>query len=151
MREWHIDPILTALLVTLLPGDGDWPAATETQAPAWVVKRATELPDFAAALNAVRGSLPSDFVSQDRMAQAAALGEVEARMPNWFAQVVDEAYRGYYTDPRVLARIEHKTGYSAAPPQPLGRKVRPSDWSVLAARRISPAPSSTLPSSGEIT
>jgi hypothetical protein len=132
--------ILTALLDALLPGNGEWPAAGQTHVGKFVAGRIGELLELAQAFEAVRDVLPSDFASRDFDARTAALREAETRLPDAFLQIVTEAYRGYYTDQRVLALIERKTRYPARPPQPLGRTVRAADWSDLAGRAIAPAP-----------
>jgi hypothetical protein len=140
MMTSSTDSLLRALLSTLLPGNGEWPSAGETHVATFMAGRAGELPDVTRALAAVRDVLPSDFADRDFDARTAALRDAETRLPDAFAQVVTEAYRGYYTDPRVLALVERKTRYPARPPQPLGRAVRAADWSDLAARAIAPAP-----------
>lgn len=123
--------MLAAILDTLLPGNGEWPSARETHVATFISR---------SALDPVCDVLPSDFASRDIAARTEALRVAETRLPDAFAQLVTEAYRGYYTDPRVLALIERKTRYPARPPQPLGRAVRAADWSVLADRAIAPAP-----------
>jgi hypothetical protein len=136
----ELDPILVAVLNTLLPGSGTWPRASETRVPTFIAGRAAELPDFAKALDTVCTLLPADFVSANLASRTTILRAAETHIPDAFAQLVTEAYRGYYTDARVLAQIENQTGYPARPPQPHGREVRPTDWSVLAHRAIAPAP-----------
>jgi hypothetical protein len=140
MATRSTEALLPALLGALLPGNGEWPSAGETDVATFMAGRAGELPDLARALAAVRDVLPSDFANRDFDARIAALHDAETRLPDAFAQVVTEAYRGYYTDRRVLALVERKTHYPARPPQPLGRAVRAADWSDLAARAIAPAP-----------
>jgi hypothetical protein len=128
------------MLGALLPGNGEWPSASDTHVAAFVARRASELLDLARALDAVCDVLPSDFATRDVDARTAALRAAETCLPDAFTQIVTEAYRGYYTDPGVLALIERKTRYPARPPQPLGRTVRAADWSALAGRAIAPAP-----------
>jgi hypothetical protein len=140
MTTRSTEALLPALLSALLPGQGEWPSASETHVATFMAGRASELPDLARALAAVRDVLPSDFASRDIDARTTVLRDAETRLPDAFTLVVTEAYRGYYTDPRVLALIERKAHYPARPPQPLGRAVRAADWSDLAARAIAPAP-----------
>jgi hypothetical protein len=130
------DSLLPALLGALLPGSRDWPSAGDTHVAPFMAGRASALPDIARALAAVGGVLPADFASRDLDARTTALLDAEARLPDAFALIVTEAYRGYYSDSRVLALIERKTNYPARPPQPLGRAVRAADWSDLKARAI---------------
>ena len=136
MATLPADSLLPSLLNALLPGNGDWPSAGDTHVGTFMAHRASGLPDLKRALAAVRDVLPSDFMSRDLEARTTALRDAETRLPDAFTLIVTEAYRGYYTDPRVLALIERKTRYPARPPQPLGRAVRAADWSDLAARAI---------------
>jgi len=147
MTTRSTEALLPALLGALLPGNGEWPSAGDTHVATFMAGRASELPDLARALTAVRDVLPSDFANRDFPARTAALRDAETRLPDAFTLIVTEAYRGYYTDPRVLALIERKTRYPARPPQPFGRVVRAGDWADLAARAIAPAPLPALPDS----
>ncbi|HET9446546.1 MAG TPA: hypothetical protein VFO35_09825 [Steroidobacteraceae bacterium] len=140
MATRTMDSLLPSLLGALLPGNSEWPSAGDTHVPTFIANRASELPELARALASVRDVLPSDFTSRDFEARMTALREAESRLPDAFALIVTEAYRGYYTDPRVLALIERKTRYPARSPQPLGRAVRAGDWSDLGARAIAAAP-----------
>src|SRR5262245_52408297 len=45
------------------------------------------------------------FLTLNDDAQDAALREVEAGQPLFFAALVEQTYKGYYTEPRVLAAI----------------------------------------------
>ena len=78
-------------------------------------------------------SVASDAASNRRFTDALALvldwlagtafresdvRAVEGRNPDAFADVVNLAYTNYYTDARVLAIVERRTGYRAGPPQP---------------------------------
>jgi hypothetical protein len=65
----------------------------------------------------------------------AALVEVEAAAPAFFAALVSHTYRAYYTHPRVLEQLEATTGYPARPPQPLGHAMPPWDPALLARQR----------------
>lgn len=136
MATHTTDSLLPSLLGALLPGNGEWPSAGDTHVATFIGKRANDLPDLARSLAAIRDVLPSDFTNRDFDARTTALRDAETRLPDAFALIVTEAYRGYYTDPRVLALIERKTRYPARPPQPLGRAVRAADWSDLEARAI---------------
>ena len=52
-----------------------------------------------------------------------------------FDRLVNFAYRGYYTDARVLRHLEATVGYPARPPAPLGYEMEPWDPSVLDRQR----------------
>jgi hypothetical protein len=67
--------------------------------------------------------------------QDAVLRRTEVEHPAFFAALLSHAYRGYYTDPRVLRALEGATGYPARPPQPLGHAIEPWDEGLLARQR----------------
>ena len=59
--------------------------------------------------------------------QDEVLAQVETTRPDFFSQLVDRAYQGYYVDPRALAAI----GHDRRPPQPLGYELPAFDPSLL--------------------
>ena len=59
--------------------------------------------------------------------QDEVLTLVETTRPDFFSQLVDRAYQGYYVDPRALAAI----GHDPRPPQPLGYTLPAFDPSLL--------------------
>jgi hypothetical protein len=70
------------------------------------------------------------FLALDGEAQDAALRTVEASQPTFFASLVDQTYKGYYTEPRVLAAI----GFDG-PPQPRGNQMAPFNPELLHIQR----------------
>jgi hypothetical protein len=122
------DRFADVLLSCLLPGDGDWPAASDTQAPAQFAERMTQSAPLTAAVDWLRSSALGAGLT-------AHLQACEAADPARFALIVTEAFNAYYTDPVVLAVIERKTGFPARPPQPAGHALEPFDWSVLESRK----------------
>jgi len=68
-------------------------------------------------------------------ARDEALRRVEADHAAFFAALLNHAYRGYYTHPRVLSALERGTGYPARPPQPLGQAIEPWDERLLERQR----------------
>jgi hypothetical protein len=63
--------------------------------------------------------------------QIAALKTLEASEPDAFATLILYAYGAYYTDTRVRAVVEQRTGYPARPPQPEGYELPPFDERLL--------------------
>ena len=126
----------TALLNTLLPGDGaDWPAAGDLGLAPRMAEMAALAPGGPEALDWVLGALPADFARHTQDAREDALRALEAAQPDRFGQVVTAAYNAYYTDPRVRDLIARLTGYPNRPPQPEGYALEPFDESLLAAVR----------------
>ena len=125
------DRFVGVLLSCLLPGDGAWPAAAQTQLPAWFGERLKESPPLATAVDWMRATVPPDTDERDADWLAAHLKACEAADPARFALIVAEAFNGYYTDPTVLGVIERRTGFPARPPQPEGHRLEPFDRSML--------------------
>jgi hypothetical protein len=119
---------LEAVLDTLLPGDGDWPAAGALDGVAAQVA-ADVAPD------ALLAALPDDFALRDADAREAALRRLEAGEPAVFERLVAAAYLAYYTHDAVRAVLERRTGYEARPPQPLGYDLPPFDEALLEKQR----------------
>ena len=120
---------LVAVLDRLLPADGTLPGAGG-------LGLAAQIDDAVAA--PLLDLLPEGFASLGREAQVAALTSAEAAAPAVFAQLQKFAYIAYYSDPRVLARVEQATGYAARPPQPLGYELEPLDPALLDVVRSRP-------------
>ncbi len=131
--------LLAAILDTLLPAHEGVPAAGELgigeaieallddgarRGRIVTVLRATEI--------ALGGAALSD---RDAAAREALVREVETGEPAAFATLIECAYRTYYSDPRVLARLERTHGYPARPPQPLGHAIEPWDDALVAKQR----------------
>lgn len=131
------DTLISALLSSLLPGDGDWPSAAATGLPAWFGRRIDASPALADAIGWLRTVLPTDFAIRAPSLREVDLKGCEAADPARFAVVVTEAVSGYYIDPAVLSVVEAKTGFPARPPQPMGHRLEPFDFSILEGRKRS--------------
>lgn len=114
--------LLAAVLDRLLPANGDLAGAGSLGLGAGIA---------AAVAAPVLRVLPAGFSALAPAAQTAALEAVEAASPGPFHELVRFAYVEYYRDSRVLARVEHATGYPNRPPQPLGYELEPFDESLL--------------------
>ena len=124
---------LTALLDTLLPGDGgDWPAAGALGLAARLQEVAGLSAGGTGALAEVLAALRADFAAQDAPTRTVALQALEAARPEAFERVVAAAYAAYYTDARVRAVLARRCGYADRPPQPEGHELPPFDPARLA-------------------
>lgn len=129
--EGLADDVLAAALDTLLPPVGQLAGAGGLGLAAEFRRGAEAAPHLGTPAFELLGHLSQAFVDLAAEAREERLGELEAEDPSAFAAVVNLAYNAYYSDPRVLARIEEETGYSARPPQPEGYHLDPFDESVL--------------------
>jgi hypothetical protein len=109
---------LGPVLSTLLPANGELPPAGDMGLQGPLVIDAHWSPE--------------DFASSSEESRVETLSALEAAEPRMFANIVNLAYNAYYTDARVLALVEEKTGFTATPPQPLGYDLEPFDPAVLA-------------------
>ena len=79
MNPRFADSMLPAVLGALLPGNSEWPPASDTHVAAFAARRASEAPDLARALAAVCDVLPADFADRDFAARTSALRAAESR------------------------------------------------------------------------
>jgi len=133
--------MLNALLDTLLPGDGNFPAASATS----TTERLGIHDRFAATIAGVASALPPDFSALSTAQRTAALAEVETAQPADFHAFLTGVYSLYYTDPAVAEAIARLTGYQTRPPQPEGYALEPFDPAMVAipaarARLYRPTP-----------
>jgi hypothetical protein len=128
---------LTCVLDELIPRsqDGRFPAAGELGLVAYVGRRMRQRPSLRATVRErlaalavdARGRGASGFAALDHGDREAVLRQHEAAAPAFFAELLVEAYSGYYQHPRVLEAL----GLEARPPFPGGHRVEPSDLAVL--------------------
>ncbi|MBV9355485.1 MAG: gluconate 2-dehydrogenase subunit 3 family protein [Chloroflexi bacterium] len=112
-----------------LPGAGDLGVGDSIEHTLAVDIRLRRL--FLDGLASIATAAPAPFSDLDAAAQTALLRGVEQQAPAFFAALVDHGYRGYYTQPRVLAAI----GLEPRPPQPLGHRLPPFDPELLRQQR----------------
>jgi len=115
-----------------LPGAGDLDVAASIERTLAISASLRRL--FLDGLLAITLTSPASFVGLDPAQQTAVLERVEQRAPAFFAALVEHAYRGYYTHPRVIAAH----GAAARPPQPLGHQLPVFDPALLAQQRQRP-------------
>lgn len=136
LDETDIDiDVLAAVLDRLLPAREGLTAAGQLGLADDVVADAASWPPGADALRDVLAALPADFRDRDEAEQVAALEDIEESHEGAFAGVVNLAYNAYYTDNRVRALLEERTGYAARAPQPEGYDLPAFDDAVLEQAR----------------
>lgn len=118
---------LVRLLDVLIPPFDGLPGAGGLGLAVSVASDAASNPRFADALAYVLASLAGSLFRE------SDVHAVEERNPEAFGDVVNLAYTNYYTDARVLAVVERRTGYRAEPPQPNGYELAAFDPSLLDA------------------
>ncbi len=122
------DPAAIALVDCLLPGDADYPPASDVG-----LDTALAVHDrFGPPLRRVLAMLPHDFAAGDGPARDAGLRVAEASEPAWFSALVVGAYSLYYTHPVVADVLARLTGYAAGAPQPEGHDLAPFDPAMVA-------------------
>ena len=124
-------PWLDLVLDTLLPANDEIPPAGQMGLTGMILLDAQWVPELGEALRWLSGEIPERFAGASPQERIAVLTELEAAQPRLFSGVVNLAYNAYYTDTRVLALIERKSGFTATPPQPLGYEIDPFDPGVL--------------------
>ena len=124
--------LLCAVLNRLIPPRGDLPGAGDLGAGERIERTLAESQKlrrlFLDGLMAIQVS--ASFLELDEPAQTAQLQRVEQAHPQFFAALVDHAYRGYYT----LPRVQQALGW-LRPPQPLGHTLPPFDPELLSIQR----------------
>lgn len=134
--------LLTAVLNRIVPAAGGMPGAGDlgvavtidrTLAAYPLLRRLFQDGFVEIEIESARQSsgAKAGFTELDGDRQDAVLQAVEAVHPAFFAALIEHAYRGYYTDPRVYAAI----GYAHRPPQPLGHELPLFDPAMLEKQR----------------
>jgi len=109
-----------AILDTLLPGEGDLPAATAAEFD--IETHAPLLAPIAAASSRIAGNEEA-FVGADETRRAEILTSVQKEMPDEFARLIAALLPDYYEAPAVLKAF----GWAARPPQPQGHAIQQMD------------------------
>lgn len=133
--------LMKAVLNCLIPARAELPGAGDLDVAASIERTLSAAPalrrlvlDTLAEIAIVAARRTDrSFGELDSAAQAAVLEEVELTSPASFVALIDHAYRGYYTLPRV-----HQAVGFERPPQPLGHHVRPFDPALLERQRDRP-------------
>ena len=115
-----------------LPGAGDLDVGASIERTLAISAGLRRL--FLDGLLAITLTSPAPFKGLDPAQQTAVLERIEQRAPAFFVALVEHAYRGYYTHPRVVAAF----GAAARPPQPLGHQLPVFDPALLAQQRQRP-------------
>ena len=127
--------LLGAVVATLLPGGGDWPAAAALELTAEAERLAGLSVHGLGPLRRLLAALPAGFATGDAAAREATLAAVQAADPAAFGAALQASYNAYYIDARVLAVVAAKTGYRPGAPQPEGHELAPFDEAMVALAR----------------
>lgn len=118
---------LQALVDELIPGDGDWPSASQVGVHGILALRlaSTSTDDLVARLAIGLGWVGGEFGSPDAPVRIAAIRAFEEADPETFDQLYTAAVLAYYETPAVVeairrkgrpySRMPHITGYDMAP------------------------------------
>jgi hypothetical protein len=132
--------LLATVLNVLIPPRGDLPGAGDLGVGGVIERALAAAPALRRpvldALAAIEGATArrhagAAFAALALDQQETVLREVERRAPSLFAVLLTQTYRGYYTDPRVLAAI----GVDGRPPQPRGHDLPAFDPALLERQR----------------
>jgi hypothetical protein len=119
---------LAILLDLMIPGDEVFPQPSQIDLAAAM----TSHERFGAMAEAMLAALPTDFATQARDGQIAAIEQIERDRPAVFDPFVVGLYSLYYVHPSVLTAVEHTSGYAARAPQPEGYVLKPFDPAIVA-------------------
>lgn len=131
--------LLTSVLDRIVPPNGSVPGAGGLGLASVIDRTLTQTPKLRRIF--LNGLAEIEVVSQrqsgqpfgglDPATQESLLQAVEQAEPDFFAALVEHAYRGYYTHPQVHAAI----GYPGRAPQPLGHQLAPFRDELLQLQR----------------
>jgi hypothetical protein len=125
---------LRAVLNRIIPPRPDVPGAGDLDAAASIERSLADSPDlrrlFLDGLTQIQISTSAHFADLDAPSQTSHLERVEQEQPDFFAALVDHAYRAYYTHPAV----QRAAGWQR-PPQPMGFTLPPFDPALLVHQR----------------
>ena len=127
--------LLIAVLNRIVPSEGDFPGAGDLGVAEFiddvVGKSATLKRMFLEGLAEIE--IDSDakhskqFIELSNDQKDSILRKIEASSPKFFNALVQQVYRGYYSNSHVITLL----GLEARPPQPLGYELEPFDISLL--------------------
>ena len=131
--------LLNAVLNRIVPAQGDRPGAGDLGIAAFVEQAAAKTPGLTRMFNqglntisvAASGSQPGGFLAMADAEQDETLLQVELSSPDFFDQLVQQAYNGYYTSTRVFDAI----GYEHSGPPVEGAQPALLDESLLETQR----------------
>ena len=131
--------LLTSVLDRLIPPSGELPGAGELGVAGYIDRVTAGSVDLRkpilGALQQIEAaagrSHASSFTDLSGERQDAVLRRVESSEPESFETLLQQAYNGYYSSPKVIEGL----GLEARPPQPLGYELEPGDLSALESVR----------------
>ncbi|MBX3070486.1 MAG: hypothetical protein KF883_08340 [Thermomicrobiales bacterium] len=129
MSDQNVDELMGAIVDTLLPGDGDFPAASTTGIQPVVIQRLRQRLGPEAPDELVR-ALGAGFSSLPVPERVEAMAAFAASSPLLFAELRFATYFAYYETPaviQVLQRLGHQYNLS---PLPHGYTMDPFDPAI---------------------
>ena len=127
--------LLTRVLDRLIPPSGKLPGAGELGVAGYIDRVAAGSIDLRKPILGALGQIEaaagrshaSPFTDLSGEHQDAVLRGVESLEPELFGTLLQQAYNGYYSNPKVIQGL----GLETRPPQPLGHELEPGDLSAL--------------------
>ena len=131
--------LLSAVLNRIVPAQGDRPGAGDLGIAAFVERAAAKTPGLTRMFNeglntilvAASTSQPGGFLDMADAEQDDTLLQVESSSPEFFDQLVQQAYNGYYISTQVFDAI----GYDHSAPPEEGAQPALMDESLLETQR----------------
>ena len=121
---------LENLLDILIPESDGHPSAAQAISQESLIADLTRMHDFALIENMLQ-SLPENLAELGVDQAEAEVSNCEANFPKEFAILLNAVYIAYYESPKVLRRVNEKTGYNINPPQPAGYSLEEFDPTLL--------------------
>ena len=121
---------LENLLDILIPESDGHPSAAQAISQESLIADLSRMHDFALIENMLQ-SLPENLAELGVDQAEAQVTHCEANFPKEFAILLNAVYIAYYESPKVLRRVNEKTGYNINPPQPAGYSLEEFDPALL--------------------
>ncbi len=127
--------LLIAILNRIVPASGDFPGAGDLGVAEFVdgvvgdsaLLKRVFLEGLAQVEIDSDAEHSKDFGELSDDQKDSILRKVESSFPEFFQALVQQTYRGYYSDSRIVTLL----GLEARPPQPLGYEMEPFDMSLI--------------------
>ena len=131
--------LLASVLDRLIPPSGELPGAGQLGVAGYIDRVTAGTVDLRRPILGALGQIEaaagrrygSSFTDLSGEHQDEVLRGVESSEPELFGTLLQQAYNGYYSSPKVIRGL----GLEARPPQPLGYELEPGDLSALESVR----------------
>lgn len=123
--------LVRAALNRIIPASENMPAAGDLEVGSFIERSMSTTPSLRRILlDCIAELAIARFHEISAREQTAVLQRLQAENPDFLVALVEHTYRGYYTHPDVLSKLEY-----GPPPQPSGRVLPPFDLELLAFQR----------------